>query len=95
MPGWQKIFDANKDKGFQMLALSVDDGDAEIHQWLARNKNYTFPIAWRFDKSEDDNLPTIRATPTTVFVGRDGRIAEVRRGGMSTEDLEQIVKSLL
>jgi thiol-disulfide isomerase/thioredoxin len=95
MPGWQQYYESNKDKGFQMLAVSVDDGEAEIQEFIARNKHYTFPIAWRFHKSEDDNLPTIRATPTTIFVGKDGQIAQVRQGRISPEELQGIVKSLL
>jgi thiol-disulfide isomerase/thioredoxin len=93
MPGWQKFYEANRDKGFEMIALSVDDGVEEVNAFLAK-KPYRFPVAWRFDKQEDDDFPTVRSTPTTYFVDKRGMVALKHIGRMSEEFLKQTVESL-
>ena len=94
MPGWQKFYEANRAKGFEMIALSVDDGVEEVHAFLAK-KPYRFPVAWRFDKQEDDDFPTVRSTPTTYFVDKRGKVALKHIGTMSEEFLAQTVSGLL
>jgi thiol-disulfide isomerase/thioredoxin len=93
MPGWQKFYEANRDKGFEMIALSVDDSVEEVHAFLAK-KPYRFPVAWRFDKQEDDDFPTVRSTPTTYFVDKRGKVALKHVGRMSEEFLKQTVEGL-
>jgi len=93
MPGWQKFYEANRDKGFEMIALSVDDGVEEVHAFLEK-KPYRFPVAWRFDKQEDDDFPTVRSTPTTYFVDKRGKVALMHIGRMSEEFLKQTFESL-
>jgi thiol-disulfide isomerase/thioredoxin len=95
MPDWQALYERHRGKGFQMIAVSVDDDEPEVREFVTRNKRYTYPVAWRFDKSEDDNFPTIRATPTTMFIGKDGQVALVKAGAITADELERIVKSLL
>ena len=94
MPGWQKFYEANRGKGYEMIALSVDDGEEEVRAFMAEKK-VRFPIGWRFDKAEDDDFPTIRGTPTTFFVDRQGRVALKQVGRMSEEFLRQTVDKLL
>ena len=94
MPQWQKFYDANRSRGFEMIAVSVDDGEEEVRAFMAA-KGYTFPVAWRFDKREDDDFPTVRATPTTYFVDRQGRVATMLVGQISGGHLEQTVEHLL
>lgn len=93
MPGWQKFYEANRAKGFEMIALSVDDGVEEVQAFMAK-KPYRFPVAWRFDKQEDDDFPTVRSTPTTYFVDKHGKVALQHIGRMSEEFLTQTFESL-
>ena len=93
MPRWEKFYEANKDKGFEMIALSVDDGVEEIHSFIEK-KPYHFPVAWRFDKQEDDDFPIVRSTPTTYFVDKRGKVALKHIGRMSDEFLKQTFESL-
>ncbi|HZP94196.1 MAG TPA: TlpA disulfide reductase family protein [Burkholderiales bacterium] len=94
MPQWQKFYERNRSRGFEMIAVSVDDGEEEVRAFMAA-KGYTFPVAWRFDKREDDDFPTVHATPTTYFVDRQGRVAAMRVGQISGGFLEQTVERLL
>jgi len=93
MPGWQKFYEANRAKGFEMIALSVDDGVEEVQAFMAK-KQYRFPVAWRFDKQVDDDFPTIRSTPTTYFVDKHGKVALQHIGRMSEEFLRTTLESL-
>ena len=93
MPGWQKFYEANRAKGFEMIALSVDDGVEEVQAFMAK-KQYRFPVAWRFDKQEDDDFPTVRSTPTTYFVDKHGKVALQHIGRMSEEFLKTTLESL-
>ena len=93
MPGWQKFYEANRAKGFEMIALSVDDGVEEVQAFMAKEQ-YRFPVAWRFDKQEDDDFPTVRSTPTTYFVDKHGKVALQHMGRMSEEFLKTTVESL-
>lgn len=94
MPGWQKLYEANRAKGFEMVAMSVDDAEEEVHAFMAEKK-YRFPIGWRFDKTEDDDFPTIRGTPTIFFVDRQGKVALKQVGRMTEESLRQTLANLL
>jgi len=94
MPAWQKFYEANRSKGFEMVALSVDDGEEEVRAFIADHP-YRFPVGWRFDKAEDDDFPTIRGTPTTFLVDRQGRVALKQIGRMSDAFLRRNVDQLL
>jgi thiol-disulfide isomerase/thioredoxin len=94
MPGWQKLYEANKARGFEMIAMSVDDGEQEVRAFMAKMQ-YRFPVGWRFDKAEDDDFPTIRGTPTTFLVDRQGKVALKQVGRMSEELLRKNVDDLL
>ena len=94
MPGWEKFYQANRGKGFEMVAMSVDDGEDEVRAFIADHP-YRFPVGWRFDKAEDDDFPTIRGTPTTFLVDRQGRVALKQVGRMSEAFLRRNVDELL
>jgi cytochrome c biogenesis protein CcmG/thiol:disulfide interchange protein DsbE len=94
MPGWEKFYQANRAKGFEMVAMSVDDGEDEVRAFIADHP-YRFPVGWRFDKAEDDDFPTIRGTPTTFLVDRQGRVALKQVGRMPEAFLRRNVDELL
>jgi thiol-disulfide isomerase/thioredoxin len=94
MPGWQKFYEANRTKGLEMIAMSVDDGEDEVRAFIADHP-YRFPVGWRFDKAEDDDFPTIRGTPTTFLVDRQGRVALKQVGRMSEAFLRRKLDELL
>ena len=62
---------------------------------FAAEKKYRFPIGWRFDKAEDDDFPTVRGTPTTYIVDRQGKVALKQVGRMPEGSLQKTLESLL
>ena len=77
-----------------MSAVGVEDGEEEVGAFMAQKK-YRFPVGWRFDKAEDDDFATVRGTPTTYFVDRQGKVAVKQVGRMSDAFLRQTLDKLL
>ena len=94
MPQWQKFYDAHKDQGFELIALSIDDDEKELRS-VAKASGFTFPIAWRDDDKTDDNFGDVIATPTLYVVGKDGKVAWTKRGRMTYAQLQEVIEPLL
>lgn len=94
MPGWQKFYDAHKNQGFELIAMSIDDTEAEVKKTI-KERAFTFPVAWRWDDRTDDNFGDIIGTPTLYVVDRSGKVAWMRRGRVTQEQLAAIVEPLL
>ena len=93
-PVWQQVYERYQDRDFEMVAVSIDRDQKALTRFLDRYP-YTVPVVWRFDSREKDGFSAIRKTPTTYFIGKDGRVAEVRLGRMSAEQLTATIEGLL
>ena len=94
MPQWQKFYDAYKDKGFELIALSIDDDEKLLRQ-VSKERGFSFPIAWRWDDKTDDNFGDIIGTPTLYVIDRSGKVAWMKRGRVSYAQLQEVVDPLL
>jgi len=95
MPGWQKFYAANKERGFELIAMSIDEDQAELKQHAGKHANFTFPIAWRWDDATDDNFGDIIGTPTLYILDKNGKVAWTKRGRVTPEQLAAVVEPLL
>lgn len=93
-PVWQRVYDGYKGRDFEMVAVSIDREEEPIREFLKKYA-YTVPVGWRFDEREDDGFPKIRGTPTTYFIGRDGKVATQRVGRIDEAELRRTVEGLL
>jgi hypothetical protein len=91
-PEMQKLWLAHKDRGLQMLALSVDRKPQEALAYLHK-KGYTFPSGWVTPEIHR-MLPKPRGLPITLVRGRDGKVLQAERGQMFAEDVEQLSRWL-
>lgn len=94
MPKWQAFYDANKARGFEMVAISIDDDEAVLVKH-AQEKKFGFPIAWRWADKTDDNFGDIIGTPTLYVVDKAGKVAWMKRGRVTPEQLAAVVEPLL
>jgi len=94
MPQWQKFYDAYKNKGFELIALSIDDDEKVLRQ-VSKERGFSFPIAWRWDDKADDNFGDIIGTPTLYVVDRNGKVAWMKRGRVSYAQLQEVIDPLL
>jgi thiol-disulfide isomerase/thioredoxin len=95
MPGWQKFYEANKDRGFELIAMSIDEDQAELKRHAAKHAGFTFPMAWRWDDATDDNFGDVIATPTLYVLDKNGKVAWSKRGRVTPEQLAAVVEPLL
>jgi len=94
MPQWQKFYNAYKDKGFELIALSIDDDEKLLRQ-VSKERGFSFPIAWRWDDKTDDNFGDIIGTPTLFVIDRSGKVAWMKRGRVSYAQLQEVIDPLL
>ena len=91
-PEMQKLWLAHKDRGLQLLALSVDRKPEDASVYLQK-KGYTFPAAWVTPEVQHV-LPKPRGLPVTLVRGRAGLVLQAERGQMFAEDVAQLASWL-
>lgn len=94
MPQWQALYDALRGRGFDLVAVSIDDEEGPIRKRVAE-KGFTFPVVWRFDDRMDDNFGDVAATPTIRVLDREGRVAFSASGRVPEAKLRAAVEALL
>jgi peroxiredoxin len=83
-----------KDKGFEVLGVSMDDdGWKAINPFVAK-KNINYRIILGDDKT-GDQYGGIEALPTTFVIDRNGKIASVHVGLSPRKDFEDAIEKLL
>lgn len=93
MPELQRLYDAYRSRGLEIVALSLDV-DAEEAGDFWKEKGYTFPVAMRTGAVKQAWGP-VPATPQIVLTDRSGVVRFKHLGGMGYERLEVQVKPLL
>jgi cytochrome c biogenesis protein CcmG/thiol:disulfide interchange protein DsbE len=89
MPAIESIYQANKDKGLEVLAVNTTFQDGEqAAADFARSFGLTFPILLDRDGSVSKSYQ-LQALPTTFFIDRKGVIRSVVPGGPMKESLIQ------
>jgi cytochrome c biogenesis protein CcmG/thiol:disulfide interchange protein DsbE len=96
-PELQALHDKYSARGFKVIGVSVDEGGADaVKQFITENK-VTYPIALDADGRVANVLRTT-VLPTSVIIGRDGRILWRKIGAVmpnETSALEAVVKQAL
>lgn len=93
LPELQSFYSAYREKGFEILALSLDKKAADVADYWNK-KGYTFPVAMRAG-SVREAWGTIRFTPQLVLIDRKGIVRMKYVGAMKYEQLEAEVRPLL
>ena len=74
MPAMQRLYDALRGSGFELLAISVDEASAPVEGFRDR-LGLRFPILLDADQRVAHSYQTFRF-PETLLVGADGEIVE-------------------
>ncbi|MFN8470780.1 MAG: redoxin domain-containing protein [Anaerolineae bacterium] len=96
MPALQSIYQKYKDKGLVVLAVDIktDNGEAAVRKYQ-QEIGMTFPIVMD-TTGETENNYRVRAYPTSFFIGKDGKLREVKRGAfMSADQIEASVGKIV
>lgn len=87
-PSMEKLWQSQRGKGLQMLALSIDR-HPEAASAYVKQKGYSFPAAWASPEWRK-SFPKPRGLPITLLRGTDGRLLLAERGQMFAEDVDAI-----
>jgi peroxiredoxin len=81
-------------RGFTVLGVSMDeDGWKAINPYVAEHKiNYPIVLA---NEEVNELYGGIEALPTTMLIGRDGKVAFLHAGLVSRKDYEEEIRQLL
>lgn len=91
-PSMEKLWQSQRGKGLQMLALSIDRQPAAASTYL-KQKGYSFPAAWASPEWRK-TFPKPRGLPITLLRGSHGRVLLAERGQMFAEDVQAIAELL-
>lgn len=89
----QAAWEANKDKGLQVLGVFISEPAADIAGY-AKRAGLTFPITVDQQEAVAAAYRTM-GIPTHFFIGRDGKIRQVRIGALSREDMDKAIAGIL
>jgi thiol-disulfide isomerase/thioredoxin len=96
MPLLEKVYQKYKDQGFIILAVDIkgDLGEAAVRQYV-QELGLTFPVVMD-TTGQVENTYRVRAYPTSVFVGRDGTVVDIKRGAIIGDaELERYLGKIL
>lgn len=74
MPAMQRLHDALADEGLALIAVSTDEGSAEVEEFVARLE-LRFPILWDPSKATSEAYQAYRF-PETLLIDREGVVVE-------------------
>lgn len=93
LPHWQRLYDAYKSKGLEIVALSLDDDARDVADFW-EVKGHTFPVAMRGDAVKKAWGP-VSGTPTLYLIDRKGVVRARQLGALPYEKLEALIRPLL
>jgi hypothetical protein len=93
LPEVQRLYRALRDKGLEVVALSIDENPGEVREFW-RKRAYSFPVAMRSD-AFFDHYGRVSTTPMFYIVDRHGTLRYRVAGTMGVEKLETLLKPLL
>ena len=96
IPELQALHERFGPRGFEVIGVSVDEGDVEGVRQFVADKKVTYPIALDPQGRLADMLQT-SVLPTTVLLDRKGTIVWKKYGAIMAKDsaLEQAIESAL
>lgn len=92
MPYMEKLYPEYKEKGIEIVAVSLDASELVIHQFIDKY-DLTFPIP-HDKKGQVNDLYKIGPIPSTFFISPEGEIVEKVEGALTLERLEEYFKEI-
>ena len=82
IPHLVQLYKAYQDKGFEVIGMSMDKGEGEIVRNFVKSMDIPYPII--LAPEEVAKNYGVTALPTTLFIGKDGKVREKIVGFNST-----------
>jgi peroxiredoxin len=94
MPGFQKVYEEKRDRGFTILGIATDVGGSRTVADFLAERGITYPVAMATGKVMRD-FGGANMLPTSYLIDRQGRIRNEVRGVFTSVALSQAVDRLL
>lgn len=94
MPWFVEFQREYKDRGFSVIAVSMDEEGWDVVRPFTEDLKLNFPVVIGGDKIADE-FGGVAALPTTFIIDKQGRIAATHQGLVSKGDYEDEIESLL
>lgn len=91
MPGMETAYQQYRDQGFMVLAVNNGEAVQQISPF-ASTLGLSFPLVLDTDRRLQTAF-AITGYPTSVFIGRDGKIFASHTGGLSLAQISQYVET--
>ncbi|WP_425435158.1 thiol-disulfide oxidoreductase ResA [Oceanobacillus rekensis] len=92
MPYMQELYPKYKDKGVEILAVSLDGTELVVDRFIDK---YDLTFAIPHDKTEEiRDLYKVGPIPSTFFINPDGEIEEVVNGALTLERLDGYLQAI-
>lgn len=92
MPFMQKLYPEYKDKGIEIVAVSLDATEFVVDRFIDKY-DLTFPIP-HDTTNEVRNTYKVGPIPSTFFINPEGEIVEVVEGALTLEKLENHLQEI-
>jgi cytochrome c biogenesis protein CcmG/thiol:disulfide interchange protein DsbE len=83
-----------KDRGFSVVAVSLDEEGWDVVRPFAEDLKLNFPVLLGNDELAE-RFGGIQALPTTLIIDKEGRVYSTHMGLVSMSDYEDEIKKLL
>jgi cytochrome c biogenesis protein CcmG/thiol:disulfide interchange protein DsbE len=83
-----------KDRGFDVLGVSMDDGGWKDVKPFVAEKKINYPVLLGDDRTSD-LYGGVEALPTTFVIDREGRVASVHVGLVDKKEFDDAIQKLL
>ncbi|MFF2482120.1 redoxin domain-containing protein [Paenibacillus sp. NPDC058071] len=93
MPEFERQFAKWKDEGLEILAINLSEDTLTVNNFVRRFE-LNYPILRDVNRKTERSFG-LKSYPTTFFVKPDGKIMEIRVGGMTEQDIDERVIQLL
>ena len=94
IPWFQEFERQNKDKGFAVLGVAMDEEGWDVVKPFAQHMNINYRLLIGND-SIAEQFGGVDALPTTFLIDRDGKIAAVHVGLSGKREFEDGIRELL
>ncbi len=93
IPGFINLYTKYKEKGAEIIGIAFDENGAEAVPPFMKKMGINYPVYLGGD--EVAMMYELRAYPTTIIYGKDGRIANKHIGYISEKEFDDEIGALL
>jgi thiol-disulfide isomerase/thioredoxin len=96
-PAFQQVYQAYKNKDVSFVGIDIKDGTRDAPRSFVRENHITYPIVYDENGETALRMGNIRvqATPFTVLLDKQHRVAGVYVGPLTAKDLEPMLNKLV